>query len=626
MPTPIRFLMLLFALTLAACAKQTVREADAPLVAEAEGRLRSGDYAGASQLYQRLAERSGERDYYHLLAADAELRAGNGRAAQALLSGVNPEPLETVDQDRYVLLRTRLDLNQGKARQAMVLLDTLSPAQLDPSLLANYHTLRASAYNQLGNMLESARERVLLGKLLSNPQAIQKNDEAIFDTLSRLPPKALTGLQPAPPDTLGGWMALVNIMKGPPSQQAQALKTWRAAFPGHPADGAFLQGLTQTTDRGVQITPLKPASEPAAAPADQTPATPPAPPATGKFIGVMLPLSGSYAPAAQAIRSGMIAAYYADPDPSKPALRFVDTQGTNVYALYQQLAGEGAQFVVGPLIKDDLAALAQGGELSVPVLALNQAPGTARDKLYQFGLTPEQEVEQSAGSAWFDGRQDALLLAPASAFGQRMINHFTGYWKSLGGKVLAIKTYRPGGDDFSVPVADLLAALPNGQVSSTDFVFLIADARDARLLLPQLHSQQAGQIPVYATSHVFGGQPDQEQDLSGVIFCDIPWLLDPDEGGSLSKQSLQAIVQQTPENYLRLVAMGIDAYNLMPQLEQLGASAQNRYSGATGSLALQAGNRIQRQLHCAQIEGGTLQPRGTAPLLEPGAAGTVSVP
>jgi outer membrane PBP1 activator LpoA protein len=625
MLVPIRLLMLLLALTLAGCAKQTVRPADVPLVTEAEGLLGSGDFSGAAQIYRQLAERSGAPDYYHLLAADAELRAGNGRAAQMLLNGVNPETLETVDQHRYVLLKSRLDLNQGKARQAMALLETLSPEQLEPPMLANYHTLRASAYNQLGNMLESARERVLLGRLLTNPQALQKNNEVIFDTLSRLPPKALTDLQPAPPDTLGGWMALVNIMKGKPAERVQALQAWRAAFPGHPADGAFLQGMTQQTERGVQVTPLNPRAESAAPSTDQSQQAASAPP-TGRFIGVMLPLSGSYAPAGQAIRSGMIAAYYADGDPSKPALRFVDSQKSNVYALYRQLVGEGAEFVIGPLIKDEVTALAQGGDLSVPVLALNQAPGITQDRLYQFGLTPEQEVEQSAGSAWFDGRQNALLLAPASAFGQRMINHFTGYWKSLGGRVLAIKTYRPGGDDFSAPVGDLFAAVGSGQASGADFAFLIADARDARLLLPQMQSQQAGQIPVYATSHVFGGHPEQDQDLSGLIFCDIPWLLHPGEGGSLSKESLQAIVQQTPENYLRLIAMGIDAYNLVPQLEQLRTSPQNRYSGATGSLALQAGNRIRRQLHCAQFEGGALQPRGIAPLLEPGAAGRVSAP
>jgi hypothetical protein len=627
MPNPMRFLILLFVLMLSGCARQAVREADAPLVAEAESRLSSADYKGASRVYQELAERSGEPDYYRLLAADAELRAGNGRAAQALLDGVNPGELETVDQHRYTLLKSRLDLNQGRAREAMASLDALNPQQLQPAFLAHYHTLRASAYNQLGNMLESARERVFLGKLLDHPEAIQKNNEAIYDALNRLSVKALAGLQPPPPDTLGGWMALVGILKTSPAKnRTQALQAWRAEFPGHPADGAFLQTFLQKSDKGVKITPLKPAPEFAAPTTDQPQPAPT--PASGKFIGVMLPLTGTYAPAAQAIRSGMIAAYYADADASKPALRFVDTQTADVYALYRQLAGEGAEFVVGPLIKDELVALAKGGDLSVPVLALNQTRDVERQNLYQFGLTPEQEVEQSSGSAWFDGRQNALLLAPASAFGQRMINHFTGYWKSLGGRVLAIKTYRPGGDDFSTPVRDLLAAVAGGQAPapSADFVFLIADARDARLLRPQLESQQAAPIPVYATSHVFSGQPDQDQDLSGVIFCDIPWLLNSGDGGSLSRQSLQAIVQQTPENYLRLIAMGIDAYNLIPQLEQLKASPQNRYPGATGALALQAGNRIQRQLHCAQFDGGTIQPRGIAPLLEPGSPETTRLP
>lgn len=629
MPIPIRSLTLLLALVLSGCVGHVTRQADAPLIAEAEGRLRSGDYAGAAQVYGRLAERSGEPDYYRLLAADAELRGGNGRAAQALLSGVNVDELQAADQHRYVLLRSRLDLSQGKALEAMSLLDTLSPERLEPALLSHYYTLRAAGYNQLGNMLESARVRVWLGKLLSSPEAIQKNNEAIYDALNRLPEKALTALQPPPPDTLGGWMSLVAIMKSAPAKRTTALKAWRTAFPGHPADGAFLLGISQESAAGVQVTPLKPLAEspPAEDVLPATTATPLAP--EGRFIGVMLPLTGAYAPAAQAIRSGMIAAYYADPNSSKPALRFVDSEAGDVQLLYQRFVREGAEFVVGPLTKEELLALARNGELSVPVLGLNQTPGVTQENLYQFGLTPEQEVEQSASSAWFDGRQNAVVLAPSSAFGQRMINHFTGYWKKLGGRVLAIKTYRTGGDDFSAPVRSLLAAIPGGLAPATDassatinadFVFLIADPRDARLIKPQLDAQQATPIPVYATSHVYGGQVDvaENQDLSGVIFCDIPWLLNDSEGGGLSRQNLQSIVQQTPDPYLRLIAMGIDAYNLIPQLESLKANPQSRYSGATGALALQSGNRIQRQLHCAQFEGGVIQPRGIAPLLKAG--------
>ena len=333
-----------------------------------------------------------------------------------------------------------------------------------------------------------------------------------------------------------------------------------------------------------------------------------------------------------------------DANPAKPNLKFVDTKDGDVVALYQQLVSDGAKDVLGPLMKEDVARLATGGELSVPVLALNQNNDVSHDNLYQFGLTPEQEVEQSAGSAWFDGHQNALVLAPASAYGQRLISHFSTYWKSLGGRIIAIKTYRPGGDDFTSSVRDLLAASPGalapedgsapaaapaGGPAGADFVFLLGDARDARLLRPQLETQQALPLPVYALSQVFGGRPDTvplDQDLNGVIFCDIPWMLNPNDSGPLSRNGLQAVVERTPENYTRLIPMGIDAYNLVAQLPLMKSGSQSRYAGASGQLDVQAGNRIQRQLSCAQFESGVPQPRGIAPLLKPSAAGMATTP
>jgi hypothetical protein len=80
---------------------------------------------------------------------------------------------------------------------------------------------------------------------------------------------------------------------------------------------------------------------------------------------------------------------------------------------------------------------------------------------------------------------------------------------------------------------------------------------------------------------------------------------------------LQAQVQQTPEPYLRLLPMGMDAYQLLGELSLFKSGADSRYNGATGVLSLKAGNRIQRQLHCAQFEGSVLQPRGLAPSLQP---------
>ncbi|MDD5033208.1 MAG: penicillin-binding protein activator [Methylococcaceae bacterium] len=635
MPIAKRFTPLLIALTLAGCAAHSTRHRVAPLIAEADSRFRAGDYAGASHIYQRLAEDSNDADYYRLLAADAELRVGNMRAAQALLGAISPDELEAGDKARYLLLRSRIDLNQGKAREAMARLDKIDYQRLTTPLKVHYHTLRASAYNQLGNMLESARERIYYGQLINNPEAVQKNNEAIYDALNRMQYKVLTGLLPNAQGTLRGWMALVIALRSPETNRIPAVKAWQKNYPSHPANGSFAEAFLRKKPKTVEITPLKSAQPPEPMPplsyppveaSPQPPAAPvppaqPISPASGGFIGVMLPLTGPYAPAAQAIRSGMMAAWNADTNPTKPELRFVDIQGGDVATLYQKQVNEGARFIVGPLLKEEVAALGRA-QLSVPVLALNQSPDAApREGFYQFALTPEQEVEQAASLAWFDGRQNALVLAPASAFGQRMVNHFSAYWKTLGGKVVTIKTYQPGGSNYALPAQQLLASLGDPASISTGahFIFLIADSRDGRLLNPHLENQQPAPVPVYATSHIFNGQPGapQNQDLSGVIFCDIPWLLNTFDTSGLSRQALQGTLQQIPETYMRLLPMGIDAYQLVPQLNLLKSGGLNRYSGATGVLSVQAGNHIQRQLHCAQFEGNGMQPRGIAPTLHP---------
>jgi outer membrane PBP1 activator LpoA protein len=623
MSLSIRLFIGLLVLCLAGCAGPIAkRVATDPLAVEADNRLRRGDYQGAMQLYQQLAQTSRYADYFRLRAADTALRAGDGKAARLLADAVNPGELDRIDQDQLLLLKSRLDLSVGRAREAMAKLGSVDAGRLDVTQRIHYHTLKASAYNQLGNMLESARESVTAGPLLGNPEAVQKNNEAIYDALARLPDNALAALQPAPPDVLGGWMALVRILRNKtPAAAKPEIADWRARFPGHPADGAFLDSLGEPPVERVRVTPL--ASLPKSAP--------PAP-AASSFVGVMLPLSGPYAAAASAIRTGMAAAYDADPDVSKAPLRFVDTQSGDVGQLYRQLVEQGARAVIGPLVKEDVAALARGGDLPVPVLALNQVTEASHDKVYQFGLNPEQEVEQAAGSAWFDGHQNALVLAPATQFGQRMINHFVGYWKRVGGTVAAVKTYPHHGDDFTAPVRDLLAAgrgapvrasgLPVPEAASgvpaADFVFLVADARDAHLIIPQIAFQQADPVPVYATSHVFGGNadPNADQDLNGLIFCDVPWLLNPAEGGSLSAQSLAPKIRETPGDYVKLIALGIDAYRLVPELDPLQNNPGYRYPGVTGALSLKAGNRLERQLDCAQFQNGTPVVRGTAPILQ----------
>jgi outer membrane PBP1 activator LpoA protein len=620
--------ILLLGSALAACTGTLPRLAGGPEPdPQAESMLRWGDYEGARQRYEFLARTAPVPDYYWLRAADAAFRGGDGQSAQQLVEAIRPNELDRVDRNQYLLLASRLDLNAGRAREAMTKLNALSGEHLEGGQAINYHTARASAYNQLGDMLASAKERVILGPMLTSPDAVKKNNDAIYDALRRLPPSQLQERQAPPPDVLGGWTRLTLLLKTTPAAELPAaVDGWRAAYPRHPANGPFLQSALADAGTAATVAPLRaPAASSKSAAAAPAPApVPMAPPPSGPFAGVLLPLSGPLAPAAEAIRTGMTAAYFADPNPSKPQLHFVDTEAGDVRDLYRQLAAAGATAVVGPLVKDNVSELAASGDLSVPVLALNQVPGAYNSKLYQFGLTPEHEAEQAAGSAWFDGRQNALVLAPNSALGQRMVKHFTAYWKSLGGKVLAVKTYTHHGQDFSTPVKNLLAGQSSMESSTGSFVFLVADAKDAKLIVPQLAAQGGSTLPVYALSQVYDGKQDPE--LKGVIFCDIPWLLNPDEGGALSARALDSQIQQTQPEVVKLIAMGLDAYRLVPVLDRFSTDSLYRFPGATGNLSLQSGNRFQRQLECAQFENGQLQLRGQAPMLQPAAPTSPTAP
>ena len=56
--------------------------------------------------------------------------------------------------------------------------------------------------------------------------------------------------------------------------------------------------------------------------------------------------------------------------------------------------------------------------------------------------------------------------------------------------------------------------------------------------------QYAGDLPVYATSHLYTGtnNPTQDQDLNGIRFCETPWLLNPSDP---TRQQVAAPVSYT---------------------------------------------------------------------------------
>jgi outer membrane PBP1 activator LpoA protein len=321
-------------------------------------------------------------------------------------------------------------------------------------------------------------------------------------------------------------------------------------------------------------------------------------------VAVLLPESGRYAGAAQAIRQAILAAQAASAQGAAPQLRFYDSSDpAAVPALLQRAVAEGATLAVGPLQKESVAALAAGTPLPIPTLALNRAPtDTAPANLYQFALSPEDEARDIADKAWARGLRSVLIVSPNSRWGGRVAIAFQQRWLEVGGQLAASAIYDPGAAGAVRAVDDLLARAASG--TEADFLFLVANEGDAGSAWRRIQEAGYGRLPVYTPSTIYTGyfDPRAGAALVGLQFVDIPWLLAPQPGDPLSREQLRVRIPDMDARYLRLYAMGIDAYRLAPRLAALASRPGTAIEGATGRLSLDAKRRVQRELTLARMD------------------------
>ncbi len=350
-------------------------------------------------------------------------------------------------------------------------------------------------------------------------------------------------------------------------------------------------------------------------------------------IALLLPLTGRLGPSGQAIRNGFLAAYYysRENEPNAPIVKVINTNGSNFLAEYQQAISDGADFVVGPLSKQNLQLLSQSGDISVPTIALNslnQQPDGYIRNLFQFGLSPVDAAQQAAQKAWQDGYTRALVIAPAGSWGQSIAQAFDQTFQQLGGEVVG-STKISGQRNFTASIRDLLEVNQSEARASAlkrvigdkfrfvprrredmNVIFLAALPQQARQIKPLLNFFYAGQIPVLAPSIIYGGipAPRYDHDLDGVRFNDMPWVLDKSSTlpGPLAKihENITALWPKSFARYPKLYALGVDSYDLISRLNQLMQDPQGTVNGATGELFINQHLQIQRLLSWAQMQNG----------------------
>jgi outer membrane PBP1 activator LpoA protein len=566
----------------------------------------AGNYQGAAQVYLQAAARAVPPEQYHLQlqAAAILIRGGDLTRALGLLDAIPKSTLDATDSQLYNLNQAAIAIAEQRPDSALTLLESIPSS--GPNI-AGYRRLRAEAYAQKSEYLASARERVQLGMQLQDPDAQLENDSQLWETLNNLTDAELQQYRSAPPpDTLSGWLELLELTRlylQQPDALAGVVPHWQQRYPGHPASRAFIAKLLDTMQQAGQ------------------------PPAS---VALLLPLHGKLSSAASAVRDGVLAAYYDTPASGiQPQLRIYDSGDVAETALasYQQAVADGAEFVIGPLTKEAVEAVLSQPLLPVPVLALNQVGTSLADTRgrFQFGLAPEDEAREAARRAWRDGNTRSIALLPDTEWGERVYAAFATEWQSLGGVILETRRYEPDKTDHSKVISSVLnldnSKARHRQLSAhlgrqldfeprrrqdVDIVFLVASPAQARLIRPQLSFFRATNVPVYATSRVYGGSPNAslDADMNGITFCDMPWVLD---SGSNWKHLQQAVNEYWGENATRnarLYALGVDAWRIVPYLGELGGSMFGAYHGVTGNLSLDNLGIVNRSLRCARFSNG----------------------
>jgi hypothetical protein len=584
---PLSTILLAAALIAAGC---SLLRPEQPTAASSQERAQNlaaqGKHADAARAYADLAgQNPSERDNYQLLSAEQWVLAGDLASAEQAYAQVSPQARSTLPVSR-ALVAAEIAVAERDSVRAIQELDSI-PVPTSAELAQNYWWLRGKAAFMSGHPVEGTRAFVERERFLLDPASLRASRDELFALLRDAAERGLSLKAPSKVDPIvAGWLALGPVavdMARDPMRAGASLAAWKRAYPQHPANESVLS-LAQTQIAAATGFPDR--------------------------IALLLPLSGRAESVGVAVRDGFIAAYLEQDPASRPRVRIYDVAAETVAGAYRHAVDDGAGFVVGPLTKEDVAAVVPLNGGKMPELALNFLADTVSpgQSFYQFALLPEDEARIVARRLIGEGRLRGVSIIADGEIGNRVQAAFVQELAGHGGAILDGGRYDSTRADFADIIKQVLqvhaAKGEPGTHRDVDFVFMEGSPGAARLIVPQLKFNFAGDVPVYSTSDSFEPNPIANTDLDGLKFPDMPWMVSADPVTSQIRDGVRAAWPSRTARLDRLYAFGFDAYRLVPALRSKSIGETTSISGVSGKLFLDEHNRIRRELDWAQVKNG----------------------
>ncbi len=601
-PLPLALLMGL----LSSCAllPPPVPQPTAPPAGQAVPR---GDHAALAAQYESSAagaRAASEQAELKLSAAREWLAAGRAVDAARVLASLRTVALTSAQNEERLLLDAETSLVAQRAQEAWAKIAAL-PEPTATNAAARYYPLKMRIAMAAGRPVDAVRAEIAAERYAAGVTERAALRAQLLEALRDARDRGIAlESQPIQDPVVRGWLELAAIAPtrgpGPTLSADSQLASWRARYPGHPA----LEILSREFP------------------------TPLAAIAPGGRVALLLPLTGPATDQAATVRDGFLSAYYQLPAAGRPELQLIDTAALSGPAAIAQARAAGCNFIVGPLTRDDVAAVADTGPQSVPVLALNFLPTnrSAPSGMFQFALSPEEEAQLVARRLLADGHRRGIAVVPRDDWGSRVMDAFTHELLAGGGSLIGIATYDPATHDYGDALRNVLRVddstgrqerLQNvlgtklnfepRRRADIEFVFIAPpSATNARLIAPQLKFFYAGDIPSYSLSNAY--EPDStasNQDIDGLIYPDMPWMINGDTGVDEIRNAVAQAWASRAAWRSRLFAFGYDACQLMLAMAAPGRNpADVRVAGLSGELQFDSARRVSRNLIWVQVRNG----------------------
>jgi outer membrane PBP1 activator LpoA protein len=559
------------------------------------------DWPKAAAEWLALAAKAGEAEAagFRLSALSALLNANDVLRARVIHDDIPTELLSASQTELLAVLHGDLLVQEGRPAEALVVLPLSLSASAPSDLQARFLLVRGVAFAEQGALVSAIEDFTASDQWLA-PGEGRDWQRTLWPVLVGADEQVLRkALRRHSSVAVEGWLRLGLIGQQEwlqPERFEQQLDGWESRFRLHAANADLVPALRES-HRLRQFYP--------------------------NSVAVLLPLSGRYAAIGEAVRDGLLAAWFALPGDRAGGLKFFDTEAElPLQWLRQQPLGEWA--VVGPLRKEKVQELAKAKVMqSLSWLPLNQSAPEGAAAQLALALSPEQEAALAAERMGRDGYRRALVIAAHGDWGQRVADAFAERFTATGGKVVGLERYDGGQADHGDTIQRALLLNQSEQRrarmervlgrnvnfeprrrNDVDAVFAPGKPRALRALRPQLKFYRAGGVPVYATSHVWQGKvnPSADLDLNGVRFADMPWHLGP----STTDKALRKAISRAGgrDTHGRFHALGADAIRVLPLLAGGDGGFPWVFPGGTG--LLQPGNDglVERRLMWAEFKKG----------------------